>query len=109
MKKLINDPANVVAETLAGFQAAHADLVTVHFDPDYVVRADAPVKGKVGLVSGGGSGHEPLHAGYVGMGMLDAAVPGRRLHLPDPRPDPRGHQGRRRRRRRPAHREELHR
>ena len=56
MKKLINDPANVVAETLAGFQAAHADLVTVHFDPDYVVRADAPVKGKVGLVSGGGSG-----------------------------------------------------
>ena len=49
MKKLINDPANVVAETLAGFQAAHADLVTVHYNPDYVVRADAPVKGKVGL------------------------------------------------------------
>ncbi len=81
MKKLINDPANVVAETLAGFQAAHADLVTVHFDPDYVVRADAPVKGKVGLVSGGGSGHEPLHAGYVGKGMLDAAVPGA-VHSP---------------------------
>ncbi|HML49791.1 MAG TPA: dihydroxyacetone kinase subunit DhaK [Propionicimonas sp.] len=86
MKKLINDPANVVAETLAGFQAAHADLVTVHFDPDYVVRADAPVKGKVGLVSGGGSGHEPLHAGYVGKGMLDAAVPGAVFTSPTPDP-----------------------
>lgn len=86
MKKLINDPANVVAETLAGFQAAHSDLVTVHFDPDYVVRADAPVKGKVGLVSGGGSGHEPLHAGYVGKGMLDAAVPGAVFTSPTPDP-----------------------
>lgn len=86
MKKLINDPANVVAETLAGFQAAHADLVIVHFDPDYVVRADAPVKGKVGLVSGGGSGHEPLHAGYVGKGMLDAAVPGAVFTSPTPDP-----------------------
>ena len=86
MKKLINDPANVVAETLAGFQAAHADLVVVHFDPDYVVRADAPVKGKVGLVSGGGSGHEPLHAGYVGKGMLDAAVPGAVFTSPTPDP-----------------------
>jgi len=86
VKKLINDPANVVAETLAGFQAAHADLVTVHFDPDYVVRADAPVKGKVGLVSGGGSGHEPLHAGYVGKGMLDAAVPGAVFTSPTPDP-----------------------
>lgn len=86
MKKLINDPANVVAETLAGFQAAHADLITVHFDPDYVVRADAPVQGKVGLVSGGGSGHEPLHAGYVGKGMLDAAVPGAVFTSPTPDP-----------------------
>jgi dihydroxyacetone kinase-like protein len=86
VKKLINDPANVVAETLAGFQAAHADLVTVHYDPDYVVRADAPVQGKVGLVSGGGSGHEPLHAGYVGKGMLDAAVPGAVFTSPTPDP-----------------------
>ena len=84
MKKLINDPANVVAETLAGFQAAHADLVTVHFDPDYVVRADAPVQGKVGLVSGGGSGHEPLHGGFVGHGMLDAAVAGEVFTSPTP-------------------------
>lgn len=86
MKKLINDPANVVTETLVGFQAAHADLVTVHFDPDYVVRADAPIQGKVGLVSGGGSGHEPLHAGYVGVGMLDAAVPGAVFTSPTPDP-----------------------
>ena len=86
MKKLINDPENVVAETLAGFQAAHSDLVTVYTDPDYVVRADAPVQGKVGLVSGGGSGHEPLHAGYVGLGMLDAAVPGAVFTSPTPDP-----------------------
>ncbi|MCW5953629.1 MAG: dihydroxyacetone kinase subunit DhaK [Propionibacteriaceae bacterium] len=86
MKKLINDPENVVAETLAGFQAAHSDLITVYTDPDYVVRADAPVQGKVGLVSGGGSGHEPLHAGYVGLGMLDAAVPGAVFTSPTPDP-----------------------
>jgi len=86
VKKLINDPAAVVAETLAGFGAAHADLVVVHTDPDWVVRADAPVQGKVGLVSGGGSGHEPLHAGYVGMGMLDAAVPGAVFTSPTPDP-----------------------
>ena len=86
MKKLINDPENVVAETLAGFQAAHGDLITVYTDPDYVVRADAPVQGKVGLVSGGGSGHEPLHAGYVGLGMLDAAVPGAVFTSPTPDP-----------------------
>ena len=86
MKKLINDPADVVTETLKGFAAAHADLVTVHLDPDYVVRADAPVSGKVGLVSGGGSGHEPLHAGFVGLGMLDAAVPGAVFTSPTPDP-----------------------
>jgi len=86
VKKLINDPENVVAETLAGFQAAHSDLITVYTDPDYVVRADAPVQGKVGLVSGGGSGHEPLHAGYVGLGMLDAAVPGAVFTSPTPDP-----------------------
>jgi len=86
MKKLINDPANVVPETLKGFAAANADIVTVHLDPDYVVRADAPVQGKVGLVSGGGSGHEPLHAGFVGLGMLDAAVPGAVFTSPTPDP-----------------------
>lgn len=84
MKKLINDPARVVEESVEGFGQAHADLVTVHSDPLYVVRAGAPVQGKVGLVSGGGSGHEPLHAGFVGRGMLDAAVPGAMFTSPTP-------------------------
>lgn len=76
LKKLINDPATVVADALAGVTAVHGDTLTVHRDPDYIVRADAPIAGKVALVSGGGSGHEPLHSGFVGQGMLDAAVPG---------------------------------
>ena len=82
--KLINDPADVVTETLDGFGAAHADVVAVHHDPDYVTRAGGAVSGKVGLVSGGGSGHEPLHAGFVGVGMLDAAVPGAVFTSPTP-------------------------
>jgi dihydroxyacetone kinase-like protein len=86
MKKLINDPKNVVVEAAQGFAAAHADLVTVSYDPIYIVRADAPVAGKVGLVSGGGSGHEPLHGGFVGFGMLDAAVPGPVFTSPTPDP-----------------------
>lgn len=57
-------------------QAAHPDLLTVHLDPAVVVRADAPVRGKVAIISGGGSGHEPLHGRFVGRGMLDAACPG---------------------------------
>lgn len=84
MKKLINRPEDVVKESLEGLAAAHADLVKVHFDPNYIVRADAPVAGKVALVSGGGSGHEPLHGGYVGMGMLDAACPGEVFTSPTP-------------------------
>lgn len=86
MKKLINDPRHVVGESLAGFGAAHSDIVTVQGDPQYVIRADAPVAGKVALVSGGGSGHEPLHAGFVGKGMLDAAVPGDVFTSPTPDP-----------------------
>ncbi|HEX2901845.1 MAG TPA: dihydroxyacetone kinase subunit DhaK [Jatrophihabitans sp.] len=84
MKKIINDPDQVVAESLQGFAAAHADLVRVEYGPDIIVRADAPVAGKVALVSGGGSGHEPLHGGYVGAGMLDAAVPGAVFTSPTP-------------------------
>jgi dihydroxyacetone kinase-like protein len=84
MKKLINDSADVVREELEGIAAAHADLVDVHFDPYYIARADAPVKGKVALVSGGGSGHEPMHGGFVGMGMLDAACPGEVFTSPTP-------------------------
>ena len=84
MKKIINDPGNVVSEALIGFAAAHRDLVRVNFGPDYIVRADAPVSGKVAIVSGGGSGHEPLHGGFVGVGMLDAAVPGAVFTSPTP-------------------------
>jgi dihydroxyacetone kinase-like protein len=84
MKKLINRPEDVVKEALQGIAAAHADLVRVHLDPHYIVRADAPVKGKVGLLSGGGSGHEPLHGGFVGPGMLDAACPGAVFTSPTP-------------------------
>ena len=84
MKKLINNPENVVTEELQGIAAAHPELVKVHFDPNYIVRADAPVRGKVALVSGGGSGHEPMHGGFVGVGMLDAACPGAVFTSPTP-------------------------
>jgi dihydroxyacetone kinase-like protein len=86
MKKLINDPRRVVEEAVAGFEAAHGDLVTVSHDPIYIARKDAPRQGKVALVSGGGSGHEPLHGGFVGFGMLDAAVPGPVFTSPTPDP-----------------------
>src|SRR5215471_3476664 len=84
MKKLINRPEDVVGEALRGFGAAHGDLVRVSFEPHFVARADAPVRGKVGLVSGGGSGHEPMHVGFVGPGMLDAACPGAVFTSPTP-------------------------
>ena len=86
VKKIINDPKRVVDESVTGFGLAHADIVRVEMDPIHVVRADAPIAGKVGLVSGGGSGHEPLHAGFVGFGMLDAAVPGAVFTSPTPDP-----------------------
>ena len=75
MKKLINAPENVVGEALAGMAAAHGDLLRV-IEPNVVVRVDAPRSGKVGIISGGGSGHEPMHGGLVGRGMLDAACAG---------------------------------
>ncbi len=84
MKKLINDPSNVVEESMKGLARAHADLLCVHFDPNYVVRIDAPRTGKVGVISGGGSGHEPMHSGFVGYGMLDAACPGPIFTSPTP-------------------------
>jgi phosphoenolpyruvate---glycerone phosphotransferase subunit DhaK len=83
MKKFINAPEDVVREALAGVAAAHPDL-RVDAAQQIVVRADAPVAGKVGLVSGGGSGHEPLHGGFVGAGMLDAACPGEVFTSPVP-------------------------
>ena len=76
MKKLINDPADVVSEALLGVEAAHPDLRVDH-ENKVIYRGDAPRPGKVGLISGGGSGHEPLHGGFVGLGMLDAACAAR--------------------------------
>jgi phosphoenolpyruvate---glycerone phosphotransferase subunit DhaK len=84
MKKLINNPEDVVRESLEGMAFAHGDLIKVHYDPTYVVRADAPLQGKVGVISGGGSGHEPMHGGFVGYGMLDAACPGAVFTSPTP-------------------------
>ncbi len=84
MKKLINAVDNVVREQLQGMAVAHPDILKVHIDPHYLTRADAPVKGKVALVSGGGSGHEPMHGGFVGMGMLDGACPGEVFTSPTP-------------------------
>lgn len=86
MKKLINDPRNVVEEAVAGIEAAHGDHVVVSHDPLFIRRSDSPRSGKVALVSGGGSGHEPLHGGFVGFGMLDAAVPGPVFTSPTPDP-----------------------
>src|SRR3979490_3504991 len=83
MKKLINDALNVVSESLRGFAKANRDVVTVHESPFYVTRAEKG-KDKVALISGGGSGHEPLHAGFVGFGMLDAACPGHVFTSPTP-------------------------
>jgi len=84
MKKLINKPEDVVKEQLEGIALAYPDIVKVHFDPNFIYRADAPVKGKVAIVSGGGSGHEPMHGGFVGFGMLDAACPGEVFTSPTP-------------------------
>ena len=84
MRKFLNDPADVVSESLSGLAAAHHDLVRWDAGARILVRADAPVKGKVALVSGGGSGHEPLHGGFVGRGMLAAACPGEVFTSPVP-------------------------
>jgi dihydroxyacetone kinase-like protein len=83
MKKLINDPQDVVAEALLGIEAARPDVRVDHANR-IIYRRDAPKTGKVGLVSGGGSGHEPLHGGFVGLGMLDAACAGQIFTSPTP-------------------------
>lgn len=84
MKKLINKPEDVVKESLAGVSAAHSDLVRVDLEHNLVIRVDAPVQGKVAIISGGGSGHEPMHGGFVGAGMLDAACAGDVFTSPTP-------------------------
>ncbi|NRG18998.1 dihydroxyacetone kinase subunit DhaK [Rhizobiales bacterium] len=84
MKKLINATDDILAESLRGFAAAHADIVELSEEPRFVMRKGGAVKGKVALISGGGSGHEPLHTGFVGKGMLDAACPGQVFTSPTP-------------------------
>lgn len=84
MKKLINSVDNVVSEALLGMEAAHPDRLRIDHANRVVLRKDGPVSGKVGLVSGGGSGHEPMHGGFVGMGMLDAACAGEVFTSPVP-------------------------
>lgn len=84
MKKLINAVDDVVKEQLEGMAIAHPDYLKVAFEPNYIYRADAPIADKVAIVSGGGSGHEPMHGGFVGMGMLDAACPGEVFTSPTP-------------------------
>lgn len=83
MKKFINHVDNVLVESLSGFASAHGDLVSLHLDPVYITRQNK-AKNKVAIISGGGSGHEPLHAGYIGFGMLDAACPGHVFTSPTP-------------------------
>jgi dihydroxyacetone kinase-like protein len=84
MRKFLNNPSDVVKESLVGLAAAHGDLLRYDAAAQIVVRKDAPRKGKVALISGGGSGHEPLHGGFVGLGMLDAAAPGEVFTSPVP-------------------------
>jgi dihydroxyacetone kinase-like protein len=84
MRKLLNDPEQIVKDSLAGLAAAHGDILRVDAGAQIVVRAGAPRQGKVALVSGGGAGHEPLHGGFVGLGMLDAACPGAVFTSPVP-------------------------
>ena len=83
MKKFVNDVESLLAESLQGMAAAHSDLLALHLDPIYVTRKE-PAKSKVALISGGGAGHEPLHCGLIGKGMLDAACPGQVFTSPTP-------------------------
>jgi dihydroxyacetone kinase-like protein len=84
MKKLLNSVDTMLLEGLRGFAAAHPDIVEINEDPAYIKRKGRPKPGKVALISGGGSGHEPLHGGFVGFGMLDAACPGQVFTSPTP-------------------------
>jgi phosphoenolpyruvate---glycerone phosphotransferase subunit DhaK len=83
MKKFINKVDDILAESLSGFALAHSDLVSLNLDPNFLMRKNK-AQNKVAIISGGGSGHEPLHAGYIGYGMLDAACPGHVFSSPTP-------------------------
>ena len=84
MKKFLNDTDNLLHEALHGMASAHSDLIELHIEPTYVCRTERSITPKVALISGGGSGHEPLHVGFVGKGMLDAACPGQVFTSPTP-------------------------
>lgn len=83
MKKFVNKVDDILVESLSGFASAHQDLVKLHLEPNYLTRANK-AGNKVALISGGGSGHEPLHSGFIGYGMLDAACPGHVFTSPSP-------------------------
>lgn len=83
MKKFINNVDNILVESLSGFASAHQDLIRLSLDPNFLTRKNKATN-KVAIISGGGSGHEPLHAGYIGKGMLDAACPGHVFTSPTP-------------------------
>ncbi len=83
MKKFINNIDNILVESLSGFALAHSNLVNLHLEPNFLTRK-TKAQNKVAIISGGGSGHEPLHAGYIGYGMLDAACPGHVFSSPTP-------------------------
>ena len=83
MKKFINNVDNMLSESLSGFALAHSDLVNLYLNPNFLTRKNK-AQDKVAIISGGGSGHEPLHAGYIGYGMLDAACPGHVFSSPTP-------------------------
>ncbi len=84
MKKFVNNVDEILTESLTGFGNAHSDILEVKLSPDFVARKNKPNNPKVALISGGGSGHEPLHGGFVGHGMLDAACPGQVFSAPTP-------------------------
>lgn len=84
MKKMINSVESLLEESLNGFAKAHDDIIQLNHQPRFVARKQKSKQGKVALVSGGGSGHEPLHTGLVGQGMLDAACPGQIFTSPTP-------------------------
>lgn len=84
MKKFINKTDDFLKESLQGFGAVHSEIINVYFEPNFITRAQPTKKGKVALITGGGSGHEPMHGGYVGYGMLDAACPGFVFSAPTP-------------------------
>ena len=84
MKKFVNNVDDILTESLTGFGNAHNDILEVNISPNFIARKSKPSNPKVALISGGGSGHEPLHGGFVGYGMLDAACPGQIFSAPTP-------------------------